>query len=334
MGVLMRTVGASLLQSNSLTKSVNTFTNIATKSLNAFVPSSYAANMKVDDLVSLGECTDLNKMNSGSDAIGDAFCVARNVGDTTKNGTSPEKVVKNLQNMSCSNLKGNKKAFGDDFDDSKEEFDKNLNIEEDSCLGRFISEYTQRETPLGEPDDAIAEKYKVSTGSGLLDMIGSAITFGVLDLVNSIDNAAHIPNILGGEYTDPNGENATYYNYAEQFVVQKRMREAATGGEERSSVSVFLDKYYENHPLDNSFEGIMARYSGLSKEQVAFYMELGKELTFLADYNPDGYYPLAYKAEDKNPKLEFDNDKPTNIFIVNVPYIILETPIGKKDTTA
>ena len=336
MGTILRTVGASMAKGNTLTSSINTFTNITAKSLNAFVPSSFAANKTVDELVSLGECTDLNTMNEGDSNknTGDAFCEMVTVGDTTKNGTSPENVVKGLQDMTCTNSERGKKAFGDSFDPTKEDFDKNLTIEDDSCLSRFVVEYTQREAPLGEPDMAIADSYKASTGNTFFDMLASAVSFGLLDLHNSFEEVKHIPNTLGSEYTDPARPNAAYYNMAEQFIIQERMREAATGGEERSSVAVYLDKYYKEHPLDNSFEGILARYSGLSKKQVSFYLELGEEMTFLADYNPDGYYPLAYKHEDKTPKLEVEDDKPTNVFIVNVPYIILEVPIGKKNITA
>ena len=37
---------------------------------------------------------------------------------------------------------------------------------------------------------------------------------------------------------------------------------------EKSSVTAFLEDYYEKHPLDNSFEGILARKTGLTKENV------------------------------------------------------------------
>ena len=63
-------------------------------------------------------------------------------------------------------------------------------------------------------------------------------------------------------------------------------------------------------------------------------MDVAEDMVFLADYNPDGYYPLAYHKEDKTPKLEPQDDQGTNVFIVNIPYIILESPQGKRNTTA
>ena len=336
MGSLIRTLGASIVSVNSLTTAVNTFTNTATKSLTAFIPAANAANRTADDLASLGECGDLNALNAGSDnmALGDATCEMVPVGNTTKNGVSPEKVVTYLQDATCTNSEIGKKAFGDNFDPDAENFDKNLNIEDGSCLGKFITEYTEREAPLGEPDENIANSYKKGTGNILLDSAGSLVTFGVLDLINSFEDTIHLDNTLGREYTDPSSPNAEYYDMAEQFVNTERMWEAASNGEEQSAVTRFLDKYYKEHPLDDSFEGRLARYSGLSKEKISYLLDVGEEMVFLAGYNPDGYYPLAYHAEDKTPKIEIKDNQGTNVFIVNIPYIILENYQGKKDITA
>ena len=37
---------------------------------------------------------------------------------------------------------------------------------------------------------------------------------------------------------------------------------------EKSSVTAYLEEYYEKHPLDNSYEGILARRSGLTKDVI------------------------------------------------------------------
>ena len=340
MGTLVRTFGSSFTAHDSIISGVTTFSNIARKSFNAFIPSSYASNKTVDELVSHGECTDLESMNSGTgnEPIGDAFCEIVAVGDMTKINKAPDEVVKYLQNTTCTGVNnafaGGKKAFGDNFDENAEDFDKNLNVQKDTCLGKFISEWTQRETPAGEPDDSIANSYQVSSGNTVLDMLGSLLTLGTLDLINSAEVAAHLPNIIGDEYTDPSSPNADYYNVAEQFVTQERIREAATGGEERSAVSVFLDKYYEENPLDDSFEGRLARYSGLSKKTVSQLLEVGELMTFLADYDPSDYGPVFTNHEEPKVTLESTEKKPSNYFIINVPYIILETPQSKRTTTA
>lgn len=61
---------------------------------------------------------------------------------------------------------------------------------------------------------------------------------------------------------------------------------------EKSSVTAYLEEYYEKHPLDNSYEGILARRSGLTKENVVALLDYAEDLVFLANYNPENYYPL------------------------------------------
>ena len=61
---------------------------------------------------------------------------------------------------------------------------------------------------------------------------------------------------------------------------------------EKSSVTAYLEEYYEKHPLDNSYEGILARRSGLTKETVIALLNYAEDLVFLANYNSANYNPL------------------------------------------
>ena len=77
---------------------------------------------------------------------------------------------------------------------------------------------------------------------------------------------------------------------------------------EKSSVTAYLDKYYEEHPKDNSYEGILARYTGLTKENVIAILDGIEGLEFLANYNPDGYAPYSYMAKDSDIKVTIENN--------------------------
>lgn len=99
----------------------------------------------------------------------------------------------------------------------------------------------------------------------------------------------------------------------QRFIEDQRLLENM-GLVEKSSVTAFLEDYYEKHPLDNSFEGILARKTGLTKENVIATLDTIHYLTFIADYNPDGYYPLNYmkpeaeKIQIKDTKyIDFEN---------------------------
>ena len=94
----------------------------------------------------------------------------------------------------------------------------------------------------------------------------------------------------------------------QRFIEDQRLAESA-GLIEKSAVAVYLDKYYEEHPKDNSYEGILARYTGLTKENVIAILDGIEGLEFLASYNPDGYAPYNYTAkEDNNIKVTIENN--------------------------
>ena len=61
---------------------------------------------------------------------------------------------------------------------------------------------------------------------------------------------------------------------------------------EKSSVTAYLEEYYEKHPLDNSYGGVLARRSGLTKENVIALLNYAEDLVFLANYNSANYNPL------------------------------------------
>ena len=58
---------------------------------------------------------------------------------------------------------------------------------------------------------------------------------------------------------------------------------------EKSSVTAYLEEYYEKHPLDNSYEVVLARRSGLTKENVIALLNYAEDLVFLANYNSANY---------------------------------------------
>ena len=84
----------------------------------------------------------------------------------------------------------------------------------------------------------------------------------------------------------------------QRFIEDQRLAES-TGLIEKSAVAVYLDTYSEEHPKDNSYEGILARYTGMTKENVIAVLDAIEGLEFLATYNPDGYAPYNYVAKEQ-----------------------------------
>lgn len=72
----------------------------------------------------------------------------------------------------------------------------------------------------------------------------------------------------------------------------------------KSSAYEKVAEHYEDNPLDNSYEGILARFSGLKKDAVIAVLNLVNYSEFLANYDPTNLYPLGAPAEAT---LEYDN---------------------------
>ena len=80
----------------------------------------------------------------------------------------------------------------------------------------------------------------------------------------------------------------------QRFTEDQRLLENM-GLIEKSSVTAYLEEYYEKHPLDNSYEGILARRSGLTKEQVVAYLDKLDYLAKVVDYDPTNKAPILNK---------------------------------------
>ena len=91
---------------------------------------------------------------------------------------------------------------------------------------------------------------------------------------------------------------------------------------EKSSVTAYLDKYYEEHPLDNSYEGILARRYGLTKDQVIAYLDKLEYLAKIAEYDPTGKAPILKgdAREDHQFRIESKNNE-EYLLGINIFYI-------------
>ena len=77
---------------------------------------------------------------------------------------------------------------------------------------------------------------------------------------------------------------------------------------EKSSVTAYLEEYYEKHPLDNSYEGILARRSGLTKDQVIAYLDKLDYLAKIVDYDPTNKAPILKQEARKPYRFHVDSE--------------------------
>ena len=112
------------------------------------------------------------------------------------------------------------------------------------------------------------------------------------------------------------------FKYYQRYVEDSRIDATLNGND--NPVIAYENKYEESHPLDNSYSGILARYSGLSKDQVRFALEVVDYSDYLAKYDQKlttGEYIIFSSIEKFTPKEIFNNSS-----IENENYIISVLP--------
>ena len=68
-------------------------------------------------------------------------------------------------------------------------------------------------------------------------------------------------------------------------------------------------EYYKAHPKDNSYTGILARRSGMLKEDVIAGIKAMNYLAYLANYDPSDRYEFAESQAETS--ISFTDDKST-----------------------
>ena len=191
------------------------------------------------------------------------------------------------------------KEIGPENLDFESEAD-NPPIKDKSTFAKWSLACAARESPFNVADSNIANALQsgIGVGTGGVKQITGAI-LGATPVVGSYyqvkasaEDAANV-KFATGEFCYSEEANK-FSSYSEDL----RVLESA-GLIEKSAVTAYLDKYYEKHPLDHSDSGIVARYTGMSKEDAEISLGLLEYNIFLANYHPKEKGPeLPAKLED------------------------------------
>lgn len=112
----------------------------------------------------------------------------------------------------------------------------------------------------------------------------------------------HKVEIQDVEYETLSWEEVQWY---QRYVEDDRLVEMIDG--EHSAVQNLLASYEEENPVDNSFEGVLARRTGMLKEDVVVALNEIQYWEYLADYEPSDLYPVPAKHEEVS--LNFAEEK-------------------------
>ena len=183
--------------------------------------------------------------------------------------------------------------------------DENVNngnpeIKDNSELAKWTLACAVRESHYGVADSNISETISGSAGVGsgiIKTYTGAAI--GSIPVVGGV-----VQTIFNGrEAADigwTTGENCVKekYKYFSRYSEDQRLLESA-GLIEQSAVTGYLDRYFEKNPLDFTDSGIVARYTGMTKDQAEVALGLLEYNTFLASYHP--------KEKGPEKPIQYDN---------------------------
>ena len=100
----------------------------------------------------------------------------------------------------------------------------------------------------------------------------------------------------------------------QRFTEDQRLLENM-GLVEKSSVTAYLEEYYEKHPLDNSYEGILARRSGLTKDQVIAYLNQLDYLAKVINYDLIGKVPTIESHTKEQHELYIESEDNNDYYL-------------------
>ena len=277
---------------STMSKTVNMFGS----AVRGLLPTASADGEVVFETSLNEDCPSLSQIG----VVGDAFCNVYIATDMDTMATDPDIVMKKVDDDDSSNFNWST------VDNAKN--NGNPEINENSTLGKWIIACAARESQFGTVDSAVINaKALINTGNSVVDGIleGGVGAIPVVGEAKDIIDAVNEKGMLDWA----SGENCVKeeYAYYSRYSEDQRMMEAA-GIIEESQVARFLDKYYEANPLDNSTEGIIARFSGLSKDEVEDTLAVVGYFQWLAQYDPTTYGPEKYEASIDN-NLQFESDE-------------------------
>ncbi|MDO4612362.1 MAG: hypothetical protein Q4B29_02815, partial [Candidatus Saccharibacteria bacterium] len=297
--------------SNSLVSTIVSGGAIISSAITSLMPTSSAADL-TEQIITVEEGYDeICPYLASIGAVGDVYCNPYTITDMSTIEMDPADVEYELE-----------RDGKDNFEDELTE-DGNVIIKDNSPLARYVVFCNNRTSAWGFADQNVVnaiEKGTVDVGNGAANtVLNSGIgaipiigdTFDIVNSKISLDNIGYISGescVAGNTVNNaeaPDWEEAKYY---QRFIEDQSLAETI-GLVEESAVTAYLDDYYEKNPLDQSYEGILARYSGLEKEVVVALLDIVEYGNYIANYDPSTRYAFVDEDEGDEIDMEFEENQ-------------------------
>lgn len=283
-----------LTQTNSVISGINNVATVAGNALSSLMPGASAitaaktAQAAAENTAAT--CPELDSIG----AVGDAFCNPYFITDLGTMDKDPAEVIYKVSQYDENNFK---------LTDNEDTPAINTNLK-DSKLMKYMVFCGQRSSGFGMADQNIANT--INSGAGTIES-NIPIWGGIADVFQNGDLLNNVGYISGEACVTRNNSNdmgsavftweeASYY---QRYIEDQRLAENE-GLIEKSAVTVALESYYEEHPIDASYEGILAARMGVTKEYLAETMDMLEGFMWIADYDPSDLYPYKAVEEEKS----------------------------------
>lgn len=298
----------SFTHANSVMSTITTSGTVIGSSLASLSPTVSAYDI-AESLPTMEEYEETCPYLASIGAIGDSYCNPYVMTDLGTIEDDPADIIDKVYDLG-----------GLEEQDAS---DGNVVVKKKSELAKYILYCDNRNSAFGIPDYNIASELSSSDG-GVKSLITSAgdTTIGgnipifgdVAEIVKDEEQLANVGYISGESCVAGNNVNANESpdwndaQYYQRFIEDQSLAESM-GIIDKSAVTAFLDDYYNENPLDNSYEGILARYSGLPKEDIVSLLEIFDYYNYLANYDPSERYAFGSdEVEVMEGTLRFDNE--------------------------
>lgn len=270
LGSLVKKLGNLMIKNYSSSSSVggylsSSMVGLVGDSLRSF--NTARADGDSSFLMTNGDCP---TANSAAGVEGDLYCTPHTTSDTSRMGWTLAR-------------------YRSELSDS---FNENGEIREGSPLAKFIVYGMGRGTTVGVKDAGICETY--SAELSWLKKTFIKLKTLITDPASLYDACIGVPDAVadGSLYTrSSQNEYNNQVGLFSSYVLYDTVSAILDGRE--SSVAVFKEKYYSEHPQDDSVEGVLARRSGMSSEDTQLALKYAAYLNFLARYNPSEKYAFG-----------------------------------------
>jgi len=195
-----------------------------------------------------------------------------------------------------------------------------------SLLANKINFCDERNSPDGVYDVNIANAFNISLGFG--DNI--PIISSVVDAVNAvIEMSPETEGWARGTYcvynpeTNPYSEKMAYLQHFQEdqrLASQLKFEEVTDAdGKDHNAVTAYKEEYYSKNPIDTSTAGLLALYTGQSKETAEEVLALIYLENYLANYEPP-----KLTEDPENYTYEDDRIIESEFFAIAPKYIIYD----------